>query len=183
MMTLLDDVREYYADLLILQYRHKPKARETVKMGVDIYTGDGVLFQLPDILNIDVAVGAQLDTKFFQFHVDENSLGFSTVGHPSMGVAKSRYNSNLATYALIDDDYRLLLKYKAYVNRLDGTMAGIDEALYNCFGDDINLRNNQDSTITYEISNNTLAIQAARILGYFRAPVGVGVSFDTSLSS
>lgn len=200
-MTLLDDVREYYADLLILQYRHKPKARETVKMGVDIYTGDGVLFQLPDILNIDVAVGAQLDiigkilgcprnipglvvdTKFFQFHVDENSLGFSTVGHPSMGVAKSRYNSNLATYALIDDDYRQLLKYKAYVNRLDGTMAGIDEALYNCFGDDINLRNNQDSTITYEISNNTLAIQAARKLGYFRAPVGVGVSFETSLSS
>ena len=44
-MALIDDVKEYYADLLILQYRNKPKARNTVKMGVDIYTGDGVLFQ------------------------------------------------------------------------------------------------------------------------------------------
>ena len=200
-MALIDDVKEYYADLLILQYRNKPKARNTVKMGVDIYTGDGVLFQLPDILNIDVAVGAQLDligkilncprnvpgininTKYFSFHVDENSLGFSTVGNPSNGVAKTRANSLLATYALQDVDYRQLLKFKAYVNRLEGTMARMDEALYNCFGDDINLKNNQDSTITYEIFNNTLAIQAARALGYFRAPLGVGVSFDTSLST
>lgn len=197
-MALIDDVKEYYANLLILQYRNKQKARETVKLGVDIYTGDGLLFQLPDILDIDVAVGAQLDIigkilgcprnvpginitiKFFSFHVDENSLGFSTVGNPSNGVVKTRSNSIAAPYALSDTDYRQLLKFKAYVNRLEGTMAAMDEALYNCFGDDINLKNNQDSTITYEIFNNTIPIQAARVLGYFRAPLGVGVDFDVS---
>lgn len=197
-MTIIDDVKEYYADLLILQYRNKQRARATVQMGVDIYTGDGVMFQLPDILNIDVAVGAQLDligkilgcsrnvpgininTKFFSFHVDENSLGFSTIGDPSYGIVKTRSNSNFATYALPDEDYRQLLKFKAYLNRLDGTMAGMDEALYECFGNDINLKNNQDLSVTYEITNNTIPIQAARVLGYLRAPLGVAVNFDIS---
>lgn len=197
-MTTIDDVKEYYADLLILQYRNKSRARSTVQMGVDIYTGDGVMFQLPDILNIDVAVGAQLDligkilgctrnvpgininTKFFSFHIDENSLGFSTVGNPSYGVVKTRANSNLAVYALPDEDYRQLLKFKAYLNRMTGTMAGMDEALYECFGNDINLKNNQDLSITYEITNNTVPIQAARALGYLRAPLGVAVDFDIS---
>ena len=197
-MAIIDDVKEYYADLLILQYRNKSRARSTVQMGVDIYTGDGVMFQLPDILNIDIAVGAQLDligkilgctrnvpginvnTKFFSFHIDENSLGFSTVGNPSYGVVKTRANSNLAVYTLPDEDYRQLLKFKAYLNRMTGKMAGMDEALYECFGNDINLKNNQDLSITYEITNNTVPIQAARALGYLRAPLGVAVDFDIS---
>lgn len=57
----IQDVKTYYADLLILQYRNKPKARETIKIGADIYLGDGVIFQLQDILDIDKAEGAQLD--------------------------------------------------------------------------------------------------------------------------
>lgn len=47
--------------MLVLQYRNKPKARETIKIGADIYLGDGVIFQLQDILDIDTAEGPQLD--------------------------------------------------------------------------------------------------------------------------
>lgn len=197
-MAAIDDIKEYYADLLILQYRNKPKARETIKLGVDIYTGDGLLLQLADCLNIDIAVGAQLDiigkilgcprdvpginnqTKYFSFHLDENSLGFSTVGNPSNGVAKNRNNSILATYTLNDNEYRQLLKFKAFLNVWRGDMGSMDRALYSVFGDTINLKNNQDMSITYEISEMNTTIEAAQALGYFRAPIGVAANIQTS---
>lgn len=197
-MTVIDEVKEYYADLLILQYKNKPKARETIKLGVDIYTGDGLLLQLADCLNIDIAVGAQLDiigkilgcprnvpginnqTKYFTFHVDENSLGFSTIGNPSNGVAKNRNNSILATYTLNDNEYRQLLKFKAFLNVWRGDMGSMDRALYSVFGNTVNLKNNQDMSITYEISEMSVTIEAAQALGYFRAPIGVAVNIQTS---
>jgi len=194
-MAEIDDIKEYYANLLILQYRNKRKARETIKAGVDIYLGDGVVLQLQDILDIDTAEGEQLNligkilgcprdvpgininTKFFSFHVDENSLGFSTIGNPSSGVAKNRSNSNLAVYSLQDVEYRQLLKFKAFINVWRGDLASMNEALYAVFGDDVNLRNGNLS-VTYEIQNNTIAIQAARALGYFKAPIGIDVDFS-----
>ena len=196
-MAAIDDVKEYYADLLILQYRNKPKARATIKMGVDIYTGDGLLLQLADALNIDTAVGAQLDiigkilgcprdipginnqTKYFTFHVDEDSLGFSTIGNPSSGVVKNRSNSILATYTLSDEEYRPLLKFKAFLNVWRGDMGSMDRALYEVFGDNVNLKNNQDMTIEYEVTEMTTTIEAADALGYFRAPIGVSASVST----
>lgn len=196
-MAAIDEVKEYYANLLILQYRNKPKARETIKLGVDIYTGDGLLLQLADCLNIDIAVGAQLDiigkilgcprnvpginnqTKYFSFHVDENSLGFSTIGNPSNGVTKNRNNSILATYTLNDNEYRQLLKFKAFLNVWRGDMGSMDRALYSVFGDTINLKNNQDMSITYEISEMNTTIEAAQALGYFRAPIGVTANIQT----
>lgn len=196
-MAAIDEVKEYYANLLILQYRNKPKARKTIKLGVDIYTGDGLLLQLTDCLNIDIAVGAQLDiigkilgcprdvpginnqTKYFSFHVDEDSLGFSTIGNPSNGVTKNRNNSVLAVYTLNDNEYRQLLRFKAFLNVWRGDMGSMDRALYSVFGNNINLKNNQDMSITYEISEMNTTIEAAQALGYFRAPIGVAANIQT----
>jgi hypothetical protein len=200
-MALIDEVKEYYADLLILQYRNKPKARDTIKLGVDIYTGDGLLFDLPDILNIDVAKNIELDiigkilgcprnvpgltvdANFFTFHVDEDSLGFSTIGNPSNGAFKNRSNSKLATYTLDDEYYRPLLKFKAFLNVWRGDMGSMDRALYSVFGNSVNLKNNHDLSVTYKISNSNLTIEAARLLGYFRAPIGVAVNIDYAVST
>lgn len=189
-------VKDYYANLLILQYRSKPKARETVKTGADIYLGDGLIFQLPDILDIDTAQGAQLDIigkildcprivqgvyndlKFFQFHIDENSLGFSTIKDPVNAVFKTIENYNKSEYSLPDEDYRFLLKFKSAVNIMRGSEKGIDEALYGAFGGDVLLKNNQDLTITYIVSDaHTLAVLAAKNLGYYRAPEGIGANY------
>ena len=191
-----ESVKKYYANLLILQYRNKPKARETIKIWVDALLGDGLVFQIPDILDIDKAAGETLDIigkildcprivqgividrKFFQFHEDENSLGYSTVGHPNYASFRSRQNSNLSKYALEDEDYRLLLKFKALVNVLRGSIADIDNALYAVFGDKVLLQNNQDLSIGYVIqTDNMLSVIAAKLLGYFRAPSGVKLDY------
>ncbi len=192
----IEAIKEYYADLLILQYRNKPKARETIKEGVNIYLGDGVIMQLQDLLDIDNAIGTQLDIigkildcprtvhgiyadrQFFQFHVDENSLGFSQVGNPTNAVFKTINNSNLSVYTLEDTDYRILLKYKAAVNVLRGSIKDMDEVLYSVFGGNVRLVNNQDLTITYILADESMiAIAAGKKLGYFRAPLGVNLLY------
>ena len=59
--TQIANVENYYADLLIIQYRNKPHARATVKLGADLYLADGLVFELNNILDIDTATYAQLD--------------------------------------------------------------------------------------------------------------------------
>ena len=192
----IKDVKTYYADLLILQYRGKQKARDTIKLGVDIYMGDNILFQLQDILDIDTAQGEQLDIigkildcpriiqgiysdlKYFQYHVDENSLGFSTIGNPTNATFKTIRNYNQCKYALPDEDYRFLLKFKAAVNVMKGSIKDIDETLHSIFDGDVLLKNNQDLTITYLVSSaHTLAALAAKQLGYYRTPEGIGANY------
>ena len=192
----IQDVKTYYADLLILQYRNKPKARETIKIGADIYLGDGVIFQLQDILDIDTAEGAQLDIIgkildcprvvqgiyndmiFFQFYDGADSVGFSTVGNPQGGNFRTIQNYNQSEYSLPDDDYRFLLKFKSAVNVMRGSERGIDDALWNVFQGDVLLKNNHNLTITYIVSaERTLAALAAKQLGYYRAPEGVGANY------
>lgn len=189
-------VKEYYANLLILQYRNKPKARATIKLWTDIFLADGMIFQLPDILDIDKAAGATLDIigkildcprivqgivinrNFFQFHVNENSNGFSTVGNPKYATMRSVQNSNLSEYSLEDKDYRVLLKFKALANVQRASMADMDEALYSVFGENVLLQNNKNLTIGYVIqTDNMISVIAARMLGYFRAPCGVKVDY------
>ena len=198
--TELANIENYYADLLILQYRNKPKARATIKMLVDICMGDGLVFELNDCLNIDTAVGKQLDLigqilgcsrniyglnpdiNYFSFE-KTNAYGFSDKNALSEGYWKTYKNSTGSAYALSDGDYRLLLKFKATLNVMKGSMQGMDEALYQIFGDNVTIQNNQDLSIAYVINQQTLVTQAAQILGYFKAPPGITVNFSYGSST
>lgn len=198
--TELANVEDYYANLLILQYRNKPKARATIKEFVDICLGDGLVFQLNECLNIDSAVGKQLDligqilgcnrnvyglnpdTKYFSFQ-KTNAYGYSDKDAVSEGYWKSYYNSIGSSYALPDSDYRQLLKFKAALNVMPLTMKGMDDALYQVFGDNVRIINNQNLSITYYIDQQTVVTQAAEILGYFTGPMGVTVSFSYGSST
>lgn len=193
----IENIKNYYADLLILQYRQKPKARTMIKMGVDLYLADGCVLQLQDVLNIDTAIGAQLDLigklldcprdvqgvvnslKFFTFHVDENSLGFSRVGEPANGGNfRTIRNYNQSLYTLPDEDYRFLLRFKSAINVMRGSIAGVDEALYTAFEGDVIIKNMQNLQVLYIISNaHSLAPLAAKSLGYYRTPEGIGSDY------
>lgn len=190
-----EEVKKYYADLLILQYRNKPKARETIKLGAEIYLGDGLVFQLQDILDIDSAIGKQLDIigkilncpriveginpeiRYFSFH-KTNAKGFSTKNKLSNGAWKTQFNSLFSIYSLPDSEYRVLLKFAAIKNRLRASMAEIDDLLFSIFGNEINLTNNQNLSITYTINDSIfIPAQAAIKLGFLNAPAGVTVQY------
>ena len=187
-------IKEYYANLLILQYRNKPKARKTIKLWVEIFLADVLVLQLPDILDIDKAAGAcldiigkilncprivqglTLDKSYFHFYKPHTQKGFSRVGLPQKGAFKSIANSNLSEYELDDTNYRMLLKFKALANVIRGSIADIDNALYSLFGENAIMQTNQDLTVNYVVrTNNIYAVRAAELLGYFKAPCGINV--------
>lgn len=192
--TDIENVKNYYADLLILQYHSKTRARETVKLGAEIYMGDGIVFQLQDVLDIDTAEGAQLDIigkildcprlipgfevekPFFTFEHTGDDYGFSIVGQPSQGYFKSLSFDYSSTYSLPDNDYRLLLKFKAIANRAIASWKELDDLFYNLFGEGIKIINNKDLTITYQIKQSLITdgLLAAIKLNYLEPPIGVG---------
>lgn len=145
------EIRDYYANLLIVQYHGKPKASETIKLLADTATGDGLIGKVFDSFNLDNAVGVQLDT-----------IG-SFVGSDRIGLS--------------DDDYRVLIKFKIIVNNIDAGMKSIDDAIFNTFGTSIVVNNNQDMTMTYIINPSySVIVEAAYRLGFLPLPMGVGVN-------
>lgn len=189
-----ENVKNYYADLLILQYRNKPKARATIKLGAGIYLADGLIFELNDILNLETQQGAQLDLigqilgcsrnipgltidkKYFTFE-KTGAYGFSDKNTLSEGLWKQYRNSIASIYSLEDSDFRQLLKFKAAYNIKKGSWGNLDELYYRFFGNELNMKNNKDLTVTYEITASiSMALQAALFLGYIQPPMGIGYS-------
>ena len=195
-MSQLTDLQDYYANLLILQYHSKPKAIATIKTSVSLYAGDGLIFQLPDLLDIDKAQGVQLDLigkilgcsrnvqgltldkTYFSFS-HTGAVGFSTVAKLSKGIWKTVHNSTQSVYSLQDVDYRYLLKFKAIKNIWRGSMQDIDDLLFNMFGNSIEMINNGDLSVTYKVLPTiAVALAAAIHLGYLKAPMGVKYNYE-----
>lgn len=185
------NVENYYADLLIIQYRNKPKARATIKLGTNLYLADELLFDLSNVLDIDSAVGPQLDLigkilgvgreiagltlnkDYFTFE-KTIAYGYSDAQALSQGYWKKYSNSIGSIYALDDTNYRALLKFKALYNSRYGSMGGMDLLYWKAFGDDVNLINNKDLSVTYEVTSTLSdAINAAIYLGYIEPPLGI----------
>lgn len=246
--TEIANIEDYYADLLIIQYRNKPNARATIKLGVDLYLADGLIFDLNNVLDIDTAVGQQLDligkilgvnrkingftlnVDFFSFEnitsfvdtvadyteltaydttdlpadsivkvtEDSNhdnattyykwngaswvyvttetpSYGYSDKYALSQGNWKRYQNSIGSAYSLSDDDYRVLLKFKALYNVRYGSWACMDLLYWRAFGDEITLVNNKDLTVSYTTNNPSIGLQVAQFLGYIEPPLGIGI--------
>lgn len=189
--TDIANVENYYADLLILQYRNKQKARDTIKLGADLYMGDGLVFDLNNILDIDTAVGPQLDLigkilgcsrdivgltldmKYFSFE-KLNAYGYSDVDALSEGYWKSFYNSIGSVFTLRDEIYRPVLKFKALYNMRNGSMAYTYWMFHEIFGDEISITNNQDMTITYTYPTDcSAALKVVAYLGWLEPPIGI----------
>lgn len=189
------NVQDYYANLLILQYRSKPKARATIKLGANLYLADGLIFQLNDVLDIDKAEGPQLDIiggilgcsrlvgitldkEFFSFQ-KENAFGYSDKTELSEGFFKNYRNSIASKYSLPDNIYRTLLKFKAIYNVRYGSMAFLDEMYYRIFGNEITYTNNKNLSITYNIpTEHSVAVAAAIYLNYLEPPLGIDYNIN-----
>ena len=157
-----------YSDLLIWQYRNKPKAVSTIKLFERII-GQGFvdLYRLQDVLNIETATGHQLDLvgkhvgqfrvingyqlrKFFGFRNSPNALGFSK---KRLGGAQwYRKRDPLSdSVRLSDDDYRFLIKCRILKNYQTGTLPNIIEACRFIFGEGCHIVDNYDMTVSISV--------------------------------
>lgn len=159
-MSLSDNLQEYYADLLILQYKTLPKARETIKALVKEAVADGILLDVINGFNLDSAVGVQLDTL-------GKYIGLNRQVKVNIG--------DTDTNILTDEQYRLLLKLKLISNTNFSSTSQIRAALYELFPNDIRLFDNRTMIYEYELStlwNDLVNVIIAEEL--LPLPMGIG---------
>lgn len=156
----MSEYTDYYADLLILQYKTQPKARATISALTDKVIADGLLMDVINGFNLDTAVGKQLD-------ILGKYIGLSRIVKEKVG--------SPGTIVLTDDQYRLLLKLKLICNTSYSATSQIRNALFQLFPDDIRVFDPRTMEMEYELSmmfNGLESVIVAEELLPF--PMGLG---------
>lgn len=172
---------DYYARLLIIQYRNQPNAKATIQALVKAFIADNIIIDIRDGFDIDTAVGVQLDWLGLYIGTDRYykavnyplAFGFSNAdGDEENGVTGFASASDFLTkegtflgsreaiaisQRLDDEEYRLLLKVKIAQNNSNFSQKSIDDILYEFFGTEIYVVDNYDMTITYSFDPWTVS--------------------------
>lgn len=169
-MSELTDLQDYYAALLIIQYRSKPKASDTIKALVNQSLCDGLPLQMQSCWDLDTAAGAQLTILGRIVGVPRDVIGldlehtffeFTRYSGTPVGLGFGRYNDdpysdslflrygNRATYTLTDFELRALIRLKIIYNNTYSSFADIKEALYAVWHGAIDILPTLDLTGTF----------------------------------
>lgn len=133
----MSEYTDYYADLLILQYKTQPNARATISALTDKVISDGILLDVINGFNLLTAKGKQLDI-----------LG-KYIGLPR--AVKVEIGSS-STIVLTDEQYRILLQLKLVCNTSFSATSQIRDAIYQIFPNDIRVFDNRTMEIEYQLS-------------------------------
>ncbi|MBE7778967.1 DUF2612 domain-containing protein [Yersinia pestis subsp. pestis] len=175
-------------DLLIWQYRGKPKARQTV----------GLFFReskeawrsaqaVGEMLNIDTATGYALDlvgrhvglSRTLRAFVPKEYFGWAGI-EAALGFGAGTFYREgeplKESSRLDDDDYRFLLRARMLKNTQRPTLEGIDASIKQLLGDSAFVIDSYDMTMNIvvpEMQLNSLRLHAVLNLDILVRPVGV----------
>ena len=198
--------KEYFSNLLILQYKNKPKAKATIETLVEKTFGDvsGKIFpiEVQNSYNLDEAVGKQLDIigkyigydRTLAFPIGNNFVyeEYDESINPDKGYseyfeekdtypyAEYRY-SNYDYYSISDVAYRSVLKMISLLKNKSLSLGNIDEVLYEVFGNNIYVVDG-NKQIEYHISStlyqslNTQDKLNTFFNKYFPRPMGCSIT-------
>lgn len=130
-MATDQELIDYYADLLIIQYRGKPRAYATIQARVKPIIMNQLPLAVQNAYNIDTAIGKQLDILGKYVGVARTVLTFS------------------GQVVLDDDDYRLLIKFKIIQNNSGSSLYEIQELLWNAFAGAVRVFDYQNMRMSY----------------------------------
>lgn len=189
---------EYYAQQLIIQYAELPKAKATIKCLVNSATCDGLIFSLQNAFDLNTASGEQLTIlgrivgvprliygldlthEFFNFTRYSGtpaSNGFNRWTTPTDSMLIARWRTD-TSYTTTDFELLALIKLKIMYNNYYTSLKTIKEALYSTFGSLIDVVDNLDTTITYNISQpyHNVATICTFLGNVLPKPMGVGIT-------
>lgn len=191
-------ILEYYANLLIVQYNTKAKARGHTELFVNQATCDGLAQEENPSFTLLTAIGAQIDIlgrivgvprnvqglvisrDFFNFtnYASAGSNGFASYAdavYPSDILWLRYVDVTSASYTILDSEMKVLIVLKIALNTRNSTTKDITEILWDFFGDNVEFIDNKDMTLTYNISTDIQQVmQIAVFLGFLPKPMGVG---------
>lgn len=159
-----EEFKEYYANLLILQYKNKPKARAVIQALAEQIFGSGSALDMVNGFDLETAVGKQLD-------IIGKYIGLKRQVKVNIGDSD--------TNILNDDQYRILLKLKLVQNTNFSSTAQIREALYALFPNEIRLFDSRTMVYDYQLStlfNDLVNVIIAEEL--LPLPMGVGYNIN-----
>lgn len=155
----VEELKTYYSNLLIAQYRDKPNAYATIKALVGMAIMDALPVNLQDAFDLDTAVGAQLDILGKYQGIDRFSFG------PN------------GDFELNDDDFRRLIKMAIVKNSSDSSLKTIVDLLWDYFPGEVQVFDLLNMRIHYIIgveSDNLLYAFINEVL----LPKPMGVLID-----
>lgn len=172
----VEQIVEYYKNLLIIQYKGKPKAEATIALIAEIQAMDNVEFDVESGFDINTAVGKQLDIlgKWLGVNRDyqgtnypDNIFGFTDYAGADSGQEGfsdyADYTTKVGTFLtynqivgnkqkLNDEDYRIVLRLQIVCNNANMSQSAIDNLLFDYFGYGIIASSDNLMDLTYFIS-------------------------------
>jgi len=195
---------DYYASLLIAQYHDKPKAKQLMRMIAKGLYSNNIFKEIEGILDIDKAVGKQLDIIGKIVGVDRKLKGLeispNTPLHSySTGNTPLDYTTNFVSYSfgdtlisgrflmdediassgflLSDDDFKTLIRLKIVLNNSNFSEQELDEILFAFFENDVQYTSSVGEMYYFISPNEITAFKAARQKNLLPKPAGVQVGF------
>lgn len=198
----LDEIKEQYADLLVMQYKSSERARSTIKLLIGSLLCDGMPFQLFDCFDLETAGGEQLTIigkivgvprGIFSADISRNNFAYASYdgtdpmkgygrynNTPVPGNPRHRYNQ-VVYYVLSDEELRFLIKLKIIRNSQLATFKAIEEAIYEFFNGVVRLASDEDFTLAYEApSQYENILTLANALDILPRPMGMQTSITYS---
>lgn len=160
MMTKIQIIK-YYADLLIMQYKGKPKALAHAKLLVEPAIFDFLPDKIMNAFDIETAIGKQLDVVGKYIGVARTNPGFQ---YP---------------ITLDDDDYRQLIKMKILSNNSGSSLKEIQDLLQIYFKGQVVIFDNRAMNLSYYMDSAAGTLDFAQVvvtIGILPRPMGVGIS-------
>lgn len=155
------EIIDYYADLLILQYRGKPKAYATIQTLVEPVVMDQLPTQVENAFNVfgaDIAEGVQLD-------VIGKYEGVIRTGYGPAGLI-----------SLNDADFLTLIQFAILRNTAGSSLSDIQELLHQFFPDEILVFDYQNMQMSYLVSTALGSLNLIILIiqqGLLPKPMGV----------
>ena len=157
-----EELIKYYADLLIAQYRSKPKARATIELFAEIFVSEQMPMAVKTAFNLDDSIGVQLDV----------------VGE-YQGVIRTGPLLNGTLVTLNDSDFRALIELAIIVNFSEANSFEIKELLDNAFGSNILMTDYKGMRMGYFVDTAIGSSDMAQLFitsGLLPKPTGVELS-------
>lgn len=196
------ELTAYYKDLLIMQYRDKPKALGHVGAVLDAGMIYDIAIAVRDGFNIETAIGKQLDilgkilgvsrtitgTTFtrayygYALYGDTTPFLFNPMllygAEPPDVQFRDYRESSQSLYDLTDEEYRIILKLAVVRNTSNASVKTIDEILNVLFGAECYFIDRMNMTVvSYMVGDKWARIfQIAKASGLLPNPAGVGTS-------
>lgn len=200
-IALLEQMKEYYSNLLIIQYNGKIKASLTIKTMVNLLYVNMILLQIRDGFDWKTALDKQLEIigkwvgldrfyngQFFYFHPwfslinwdtepDNLQGGFSTFQtFDEGGGGFLTYNDIQPTQNRLGTDaYRIMIGLKIIKNNTSATCKNIDNAIWDYFGGRVYTTWDPDELTYHYPADLSEVMQVANYKNVLPCPTGVRI--------